>query len=152
VTTEDLLPGDIFSLSKQGGEDVTVPCDALMLRGSAVVNEATMTGESTPQARLPPLSRSLSLTHLLTLSLAPPPRKAGTLAHSSAQKFARPPACSRPRAAPQLKEAAAADGPAGDEPLDTDRAHRAHTVFSGTSLMQVLYIYIYIYYVPRSPT
>ncbi len=75
VTSEDLLPGDIFSLtkcSKEGehekaaaqkhqlgrGQHVvsgqscdTVPCDCLLLRGSVVVNEASLTGESIPQMK-----------------------------------------------------------------------------------------------------
>ena len=51
VTTEDLLPGDVFSIAKTGSEDVNIPCDALILRGGAVVNEASLTGESTPQMK-----------------------------------------------------------------------------------------------------
>lgn len=52
VATPDLLPGDIFSL--RGGKDhETVPCDLLLLQGSAVVNEATLTGESIPQMKEP---------------------------------------------------------------------------------------------------
>mmetsp|Transcript_8122 Transcript_8122/g.27262 ORF Transcript_8122/g.27262 Transcript_8122/m.27262 type:complete len:1434 (-) Transcript_8122:544-4845(-) len=50
LNIEELLPGDILSLAR-GAEDVTVPCDALILRGSVVVNEAALTGESTPQMK-----------------------------------------------------------------------------------------------------
>ncbi len=84
VTTEDLLPGDIFSLAKSGTEEVAVPCDALILRGAAVVNEASLTGESTPQ----------------------------------------------------MKEAAVAEGIAGEEELDIEKKHRVHTLYSGTSMLQ----------------
>jgi hypothetical protein len=36
--------GDVFSLTKSPKDDV-IPCDALIISGSAVVNEATLTGE-----------------------------------------------------------------------------------------------------------
>lgn len=48
----DLLPGDVVSIGRssgQNGEDKTVPADMLLLAGSAIANEAILTGESTPQ-------------------------------------------------------------------------------------------------------
>ncbi|OVA03886.1 Cation-transporting P-type ATPase [Macleaya cordata] len=48
----DLLPGDVVSVGRssgQNGEDKCVPADMLILAGSAIVNEAILTGESTPQ-------------------------------------------------------------------------------------------------------
>lgn len=50
VSTEELLPGDLFSLTKYAKDDV-IPCDALIVRGGAVVNEASLTGESVPQMK-----------------------------------------------------------------------------------------------------
>lgn len=49
-TTEELLPGDLFSLRRSKRNDI-VPCDCLLVRGSAVLNEATLTGESVPQMK-----------------------------------------------------------------------------------------------------
>ena len=60
VESCDLLPGDIVSLTRQkvhadgktSFEDGdVVPADLLLLRGSAVVNEASLTGESVPQMK-----------------------------------------------------------------------------------------------------
>eukprot|EP01104_Vermistella_antarctica_P018701 TRINITY_DN7027_c0_g1_i1.p1 TRINITY_DN7027_c0_g1~~TRINITY_DN7027_c0_g1_i1.p1 ORF type:complete len:1422 (+),score=337.42 TRINITY_DN7027_c0_g1_i1:106-4371(+) len=103
MSSEDLLPGDIFSLSQVagGGDDDTasgtdapapdqasdgaVPCDALILSGQAVCNEATLTGESTPM----------------------------------------------------MKEAIHVDSSVGAHALDIESDHRTHTLYSGTSLMQV---------------
>ncbi|XP_010521514.1 PREDICTED: probable manganese-transporting ATPase PDR2 [Tarenaya hassleriana] len=48
----ELLPGDVVSIGRptaQTGDDKTVPADMLILAGSAIVNEAILTGESTPQ-------------------------------------------------------------------------------------------------------
>lgn len=46
LSAEDLLPGDVISVLRgaSAGDDV-VPCDCVILRGSAVVNEATLTGQ-----------------------------------------------------------------------------------------------------------
>jgi P-type E1-E2 ATPase len=51
VSTEELVPGDVFCMFVDGVEDATVPCDALILHGGAVANEASLTGESTPQMK-----------------------------------------------------------------------------------------------------
>eukprot|EP00536_Pseudo-nitzschia_multiseries_P000488 jgi/Psemu1/233650/estExt_Genewise1.C_60115 len=57
VETTELLPGDIMSLTRvkphfatdEGGD--LIPADLLLLRGSTVVNEASLTGESVPQMK-----------------------------------------------------------------------------------------------------
>jgi len=52
ISTEEILPGDVISVrrSEGSGGDI-LPCDCLLLGGSAVVNEATLTGESVPQMK-----------------------------------------------------------------------------------------------------
>lgn len=48
----DLLPEDVVSIGRcfgQTSENKSVPADMLILAGSAIVNEAILTGESTPQ-------------------------------------------------------------------------------------------------------
>ncbi|KAJ9454587.1 putative manganese-transporting ATPase PDR2 [Diplonema papillatum] len=113
VITQDLVPGDVISLSvmktkaepakpepKPGGkvvaagkdekpapaeqahQETMVPCDCLLLKGSAVVNEASLTGESIP-----------------------------------AMKDQAP------------------TGPEADVPLSIEGKHRVHTLFSGTTLV-----------------
>ena len=60
LSAESLQPGDFISISvrKQEKDKKTntggikiVPCDCLILRGSAIANEATLTGESVPQMK-----------------------------------------------------------------------------------------------------
>jgi cation-transporting ATPase 13A1 len=61
--TSDLVPRDIVSICRNASAEPssattkqhvisdTIPCDCLILRGNAVVNEATLTGESVPQMK-----------------------------------------------------------------------------------------------------
>lgn len=47
ILSDDLYPGDICLLARiPGKKKQNVPCDFLLLSGSAVVNEAILTGES----------------------------------------------------------------------------------------------------------
>lgn len=47
LQTDELLPMDIVSMTRTA-EDSAVPCDLLLLDGSCIVNEAMLSGESTP--------------------------------------------------------------------------------------------------------
>lgn len=53
LASDALVPGDILSVKREtdGDADNSVPCDCLLLAGSAVLNEATLTGESVPQMK-----------------------------------------------------------------------------------------------------
>lgn len=47
ISSADLLPGDLVSVTRSK-EDSGTPCDLLLLSGSVIVNEAMLSGESTP--------------------------------------------------------------------------------------------------------
>lgn len=47
ITSDQLLPGDLVSVSRTK-EDSGVACDMLLVEGTAIVNEAMLSGESTP--------------------------------------------------------------------------------------------------------
>ncbi|XP_009590998.1 putative manganese-transporting ATPase PDR2 isoform X1 [Nicotiana tabacum] len=61
----ELLPGDVVSIGRsvgQNGEDKSVPADMLLLAGTAIVNEAILTGESTPQWKVSIMARGTGET------------------------------------------------------------------------------------------
>lgn len=71
--TSDLLPGDLFSLKLRrnvpgaAASSDLVPCDCLLLTGSCVLNESTLTGESVPQMKEGLLRSSLANDEVLDL-------------------------------------------------------------------------------------
>lgn len=46
--TDEMYPGEIILLRKTKEKKSVIPCDLLLISGSAVVNEAILTGESQP--------------------------------------------------------------------------------------------------------
>ncbi len=65
IQTTELLPGDVCSVGRSDAADRVVPCDLLLLGGTAVVNEALLTGESVPQLKVSCLSLYHQSYHLL---------------------------------------------------------------------------------------
>ena len=45
INSTELVPGDIFILPEEG---LAMPCDAILIHGQVIMNEAILTGESTP--------------------------------------------------------------------------------------------------------
>lgn len=48
LKSDMLLPGDLVSVVRQKNDEITLPCDILLLTGHCIVNEAMLSGESTP--------------------------------------------------------------------------------------------------------
>jgi len=135
VSSDTLVPGDIISLTADsldrklakseqaaggsgGDEQRIVPCDALLVRGSCVVNEAMLTGESVPQMKETLRTRS---TATGTASKTNSSAKVGNTAAAAA---------------------ATASTSSGSTVVDlgsdthVEAEWKRHMVFSGTALLQ----------------
>lgn len=44
MSSSELVPGDLIMVPNSG----IIPCDAVLLQGESIINEAMLTGESTP--------------------------------------------------------------------------------------------------------
>ena len=52
ISSTELVPGDLFEIPEDG---LALPCDAILIDGSIIINESMLTGESTPviKVRMP---------------------------------------------------------------------------------------------------
>lgn len=160
----DLLPGDILSLCKGEG-DLTVPCDALLLRGASVLGRGLGVGGERGSDLMVGSDEDIGavaegracvaiLCHQSRLgSRAEERREAGAVlgpvpyTRSGFLRLTGPAgvtgsmvvneAALTGESVPQMKEAASADGAARLVPLDVEKAHRVHMLYGGTTIMQV---------------
>ena len=49
ISSVDLVPGDLYEIPEDG---LSMPCDTIIIKGSVIVNESMLTGESTPITKL----------------------------------------------------------------------------------------------------
>ncbi|KAJ5466756.1 cation-transporting ATPase [Penicillium diatomitis] len=69
VSSQDLVPGDVFEFSDPSLNQV--PCDCILLSGDCIVNESMLTGESVPVSKIPLTDDALTYLDLSAPSIHP---------------------------------------------------------------------------------
>ncbi|KAL2809495.1 hypothetical protein BJX63DRAFT_423820 [Aspergillus granulosus] len=69
VTSQELVPGDVFEFSDPSL--IQVPCDCILLSGDCIVNESMLTGESVPVSKTPLTDDALDYLNLSAPSVHP---------------------------------------------------------------------------------
>ncbi|KAL4902464.1 hypothetical protein BDW74DRAFT_158641 [Aspergillus multicolor] len=69
VTSQELVPGDVFEVSDPSLNQV--PCDCILLSGDCIVNESMLTGESVPVSKSPLTDDALDDLNLSAPSVHP---------------------------------------------------------------------------------
>ncbi|KAL4917905.1 hypothetical protein BDW62DRAFT_72569 [Aspergillus aurantiobrunneus] len=69
VTSQELVPGDVFEFSDPSLTQV--PCDCILLSGDCIVNESMLTGESVPVSKTPLTDDALDYLNLTAPSIHP---------------------------------------------------------------------------------
>ena len=55
INSTELVPGDVIEIPE---DDLAMPCDVILINGSAIINESMLTGESTPVTKTRMLSNN----------------------------------------------------------------------------------------------
>lgn len=110
----ELVPGDVIAVPSNG---MVVPCDAVLVQGTCIVNESMLTGCT-------PLSPLLSGLFLLCFRVRTTPN------HQNPSCFPPP-----GESVPVTKTSLPSAGEEGEQSYDIEE-HKRHTLFCGTQVIQ----------------